>query len=90
MFFYKGVLCQYVYQKKYPLYDKAHVEAAIKVFGHVDADYEQQLARAIMVKMKKYDIPYSSVGKDNELYKWIPEKYRKQEEGWDNYLKKYD
>lgn len=77
-------------QKKYPLYDKKHVEAAIKLFAHVDAEYEQQLARAIMAKMKKYGIPYSSVGKDNKLYKWIPEKYRKQEEGWNNYLKKYD
>ena len=62
-------------QKKYPLYDKAHVEAAIKLFGHVDAQYEQQLARAILVKMKKYGIPYTSVGEDNKLFKWIPKKY---------------
>lgn len=72
-------------QKKYPLFDKEHVESAIKLFGHVEAQYEQQLARAIIAKMKTYKIPYNTVGKDNKLYKWIPEKYRESE-----YLKKYD
>lgn len=63
-------------QKKYPLFDEKHVRSAIKLFGHVDAEYEQQLARAIMAKMKKYGISYDEVGPDNKLYKWIPESYK--------------
>lgn len=63
-------------QKKYPLFDEKHVRSAIKLFGHVDAEYEQQLARAIMAKMRKYGISYDEVGPDNKLYKWIPEAYK--------------
>lgn len=66
-------------QKKYPLFDEQHVRSAIKLFGHVDPAYERELARAIIAKMKKYNIPYNSVGPDNRLYKYIPEKFRKEE-----------
>lgn len=60
--------------KKYPLFDEAHVRSAIKLFGHVEPKYEQELARAIIVKMKKYGISYDVVGKENKLYKYIPQK----------------
>ena len=66
-------------QKKYPLFDEQHVRSAIKLFGHVDPAYERELARAIIAKMRKYNIPYNSVGPDNRLYKYIPEKFRKEE-----------
>lgn len=63
-------------QKKYPLFDEHHVRSAIKLFGHVDAEYEQQLARNIIAKMKKYNIPYDLVGEDNKLYKYIPASFK--------------
>lgn len=66
-------------QKKYPLYDEAHVKSAIKLFGHVDPAYERELAMAIIAKMKTYDIPYSMVGEDNKLYKYIPKKFLTEE-----------
>ena len=43
-------------QKKYPLFDEQHVRSAIKLFGHVDPAYERELARAIIAKMKKYNL----------------------------------
>lgn len=66
-------------EKKYPLYDEHHVRSAIKLFGHVNPKYEQELARAIIAKMKTYHIPYSMVGEDNKLYKYIPAKYLEEE-----------
>lgn len=65
-------------QKKYPLYDKAHVEAAISLFGHVEPKFEEKLARAIIAKMRKYNIPFEKVGKENRLYKYIPESFRNE------------
>ena len=59
-------------EEKYPLYDKAHVKSAIKLFGHVNPKYESQLAHAIISRMKKYNIPFSMVGEDNKLHKYIP------------------
>ena len=61
-------------QKKFPLFDEAHVRAAIKMFSHVDAQYEQKLARAIFAKMRKYNIPFDSISPENKLYKWLPKK----------------
>lgn len=69
-------------QKKYPLFDKEHVVSAVRLFGHVDPQFEEQLARAIIAKMRKYNIPFDIVGKDNNLYKYIPEKYLKEESGY--------
>ena len=59
-------------EEKYPLYDKKHVISAIKLFGHVNPKYESQLAHAIIKRMKKYNIPFSMVGEDNNLHKYIP------------------
>lgn len=64
-------------EEKYPLYDAKHVRSAIKLFGHVSPRYEQTLARAIISKMKVYNIPFDMVGPDNKLYKYIPEKFKK-------------
>ena len=61
-------------QNKYPLYDREHVESAIRLFGHVEPRFEEKLARAIIAKMKKYGMSYKMIGKDNRLYKYVPEK----------------
>ena len=83
-------------ERKYPLYDKEHVISAIKLFGHVSEKYEEQLAHKIISKMKEYDISYDMVGKDNRLYKYLPEKelqenfkqaYRDGGEKYEKYLR---
>ena len=43
--------------KKYPMPDKEHVLAAIRMFNHVDKEHEKELATNIKQKMKKYSIP---------------------------------
>lgn len=58
-------------EEKYPLFDEKHVRSAIKLFGHVEPKYESQLARAIIKRMKKYNIPFEFVGEENKLYKYI-------------------
>lgn len=58
-------------QRRYPLNDKKHVLAAIRMFNHVDSEHEKELAKNIIKKMKQYGIPSTSVGKDNRLYKYL-------------------
>lgn len=62
-------------ERKYPMPDKQHTLAAIRLFGHVDPKYEEELAINIIKNMKKYDIPESYVGKDNKLRKYIDKYY---------------
>ena len=57
--------------RKYPLNDKAHVLAAIRMFNHVDAAYEKELAKNIIKKMKEYNISPDKVGDDNRLKKYL-------------------
>lgn len=59
-------------QKKYPMPDKAHVLAAIRMFNHVEPEYEEELARNIIRKMDEYKIPYDTVGENNRLRKYLP------------------
>lgn len=61
--------------RKYPLTDASHVKSAIKLFGHCPKAHEKELASNIKSAMRKYDIPFDSVGKDNKLYKYIHEAY---------------
>ena len=58
-------------QRRYPLHDKSHVLAAIRMFNHVDKEHEEELARNIIKKMEEYNIPKDSVGKGNRLYNYI-------------------
>lgn len=58
--------------KKYPMPDKEHVLAAIRMFNHVDEQYEEELARNIIKKMKEYNISFDTVGDKNRLKKYIP------------------
>lgn len=62
-------------ERKYPMPDKRHTLSAIKLFGHVEPKYEEELARNIIKNMKKYNIPESVVGKDNKLRKYIDKYY---------------
>lgn len=58
--------------RKYPMPDRKHVLSAIRFFNHVDYKYERQLAKRIIINMKKYNIDGSHVGKDNRLRKYLP------------------
>ena len=57
--------------RKYPLNDKAHVKAAIRMFNHVDKEHESELAHNIIRAMKKFGISTDTVGENNRLYKYI-------------------
>ena len=57
--------------KKYPLDTKKHVYSAIKLFGHVDHDHEEELARNILSAMKRYDISTDNIGSKNRLSNYI-------------------
>ena len=43
-------------ERKYPLDTESHVRSAVKMFNYVEPKYEEQLARAVIKKMKKFDI----------------------------------
>lgn len=79
-------------ERKYPMPDKRHTLSAIKLFGHVEPKYEEELAKNIIKNMKKYNIPESAVGKDNKLRKYIDKYYNEstivQEESTDDILEK--
>ena len=54
-------------QKKFPLYDRAHVKSAIKFFNYVDPAYEEKLATAIINKINEYGMNDINVGDDNRF-----------------------
>lgn len=58
-------------KEKYPLYDKAHVLAAIKFFNWVDQEDESLLAKAIILKMKEHGLRKSNVGEENRLKPYV-------------------
>lgn len=59
-------------ERKYPMPDRRHTISAIKLFNHVEDKYEEQLAKAVIKNMKKYDIDGSMVGDNNRLKKYLP------------------
>lgn len=59
-------------ERKYPMPDQRHTISAIKLFNHVEDKYEEQLAKAVIKNMKKYDIDGSMVGDNNRLKKYLP------------------
>lgn len=58
-------------QRRYPMPDRAHVMAAIRMFNHVEPQYEKELAKNIIKKMKQYKIPSDTVGENNRLRKYL-------------------
>lgn len=59
-------------ERKYPMPDEKHVRSAIKLFNYVEPKYEKQLAKKIIVNMKKYNIDASMVGDKNRLKQYLP------------------
>ena len=61
-------------QKKYPMPDAKHVKSAIKFFNYVDAEHEEELAKAILNRIREYgmDIEDLYIGEDNRFSKYIP------------------
>lgn len=59
-------------ERKYPMPDKRHTISAIKLFNHVEDKYEEQLAKAVIKNMKKYNIDSSMIGENNRLKKYLP------------------
>lgn len=62
-------------QKKFPMPDAAHVRSAIRFFNYVDPRYEEELAKAIIKRMKEYGLSFDdfTVGEENRFSKYIPE-----------------
>ncbi len=59
-------------ERKYPLNDKAHVKAAIRMFNKCESKYEKELASNIIKKIKEYDmLEEISVSKDNRFYPYF-------------------
>jgi hypothetical protein len=58
-------------QRRFPLNDRSHVLAAIRLFNHVDKEHEAELARNIIRKMKEYNISQDVVGENNRLRKYL-------------------
>ena len=59
-------------ERKYPLNDKAHVKAAIRMFNKCEEKYEKELAKNIIKKIKEYDmLDEISVSKDNRFYSYF-------------------
>ena len=63
--------------KKYPMPDAAHVRSAIKFFNYVTPANEEELAKAILARMKEYGISPESlnVGDENRFKKYIKDTY---------------
>ena len=74
-------------ERKYPMPDEKHTRSAIKLFNHVDPKYEEQLAKAIIKNMKKYNIDSSVVGPNNRLRKYLPKDMIKESSILEGYLK---
>ena len=55
-------------QRRYPLNDEKHVLLAIRFFNHVEEQYEKELARNIIRKVKEYNMADKvHVGKNNRF-----------------------
>lgn len=61
-------------QKKFPMPDAKHVRSAIKFFNYVSPKYEEQLAKAILERMKEYGMSFEgfTVGEKNRFSKYMP------------------
>ena len=61
-------------QKKFPLPDASHVRSAIRFFNYVEPRYEEELAKAILMRAKEYSVDISkiNVGDENRFKKYLP------------------
>ena len=74
-------------ERKYPMPDEKHTRSAIKLFNHVEPKYEEQLAKAVIKNMKKYNIDGSVVGPNNRLRKYLPKDMLKESSIEEGFLK---
>lgn len=60
--------------KKFPMPDKRHVISAIKFFNYVTPAHEEELAKAILARIKEYGMNFDDfgVGDENRFKKYIP------------------
>ena len=66
-------------KRKYPMPDPDHVRAAIRMFNNCDPDDEEELAKNILKKMKKFGIDDIKIGVSNRFKKYYqPEWYKEQ------------
>lgn len=77
-------------ERKYPMPDKKHVISAIKLFNHVEPKYEEDLAKRIIYRARKYKIDLSFVGEKNRLYKYIHENTEVFESSMEDILNSFD
>lgn len=63
-------------ERKFPMPDAKHVKSAIRFFNYVDPKDEEILAKAILARMKEYNMSFEDfgVGEENRFKKYIPEK----------------
>lgn len=63
--------------KKYPMPDSKHVRSAIRFFNYVDPENEEELANAILARMKEYGMSFNSfgIGDENRFKKYMPKDY---------------
>ena len=66
-------------ERKFPMPDADHVRSAIRFFNYVEPKYEEQLARAILKRMKEYGLTFDdiAVGDKNRFKKYIPKEEEK-------------
>lgn len=57
-------------KRKYPMPDEEHTRAAIKMFNHCDPDDEEELAKAILTRIKRFGITDVKVSAANRFYKY--------------------
>lgn len=57
-------------KRKYPMPDEEHTRAAIKMFNHCDPDDEEELAEAILKRIKRFGITNVKVSAANRFYKY--------------------
>ena len=57
-------------KRKYPMPDEEHTRAAIRMFNHCDPDDEEELAKAIITRIKRFGITDVKVSAANRFYKY--------------------
>lgn len=80
-------------KRKYPIHDEYHVRAAVRMFNNCDPADEEELAAAIIKRMKKFGITDIKVSASNRFRKYYKNSTSKNESaveednGYDKILK---
>ena len=74
-------------KRKYPIHDEDHVRAAIRMFNNCDPDDEEELAKAIIKRIKRFGITDVKVSASNRFRKYYkPENGKKSKSIHEGYL----